>query len=237
MVFQSEHFRRRRTTADMSGLRPHSRLTETLHSGRRTPDADGTHRAGTPNAVVADRVPSRAVTPAPHADFDNDFDYGVEPPPRFPSRTPPVSAFADIEYVEPVPLPKGMEHLLSPPRAVPLEFMNSTAQSPVKELGCKFTESDLYLVILQRCADEKKLVFEFAEFANNWSRPFIAKQFHNFLSMLKCFLLFYHYKVFFSVLMHQRKIIGRAESGIFKSFLITPTKEFKTRMIQIRCKN
>uniref|UniRef100_A0AC34F0A8 Rad21/Rec8-like protein N-terminal domain-containing protein n=1 Tax=Panagrolaimus sp. ES5 TaxID=591445 RepID=A0AC34F0A8_9BILA len=199
-------------SGELSSYRLESRLTE-LHSGRETPKED--QHEEQQQVPMSDPI---------DYDFDNDFrPLSPQPdeeaqqdqiPPKQRARTP--IQYHDIEYVEPVPLPPGMEHLISPPRAVPLELFNSSSRAPFKELACKYDHDDLYMLILYRCAKEKKAVFKFSDFANHWPRAYIAKQYHNFL-----------------LLNQMGKILARNVHGVFHSFIVIPNEEFKTNMAKV----
>uniref|UniRef100_A0A914XXY1 Rad21/Rec8-like protein N-terminal domain-containing protein n=1 Tax=Panagrolaimus superbus TaxID=310955 RepID=A0A914XXY1_9BILA len=218
-----ERARHRATRSqDLSAFRAESRLTE-LHSGRETPKEDPLEEEQQqPRGDHMDYDfdnDFRPLSPPPGEDREISMHQNQEQirptPPRIRSRSP-IQQFQDIEYVEPVPLPPGMEHLLSPPRALPRELFNTSSRAPFKELSCNYDHDDLYFLILYRCAKEKKAVFKFSEFANHWPRPYIAKQYHNFL-----------------LLSQMGKILARNVDGVFYSFIIIPNDEFKMNIAKV----
>jgi hypothetical protein len=219
---------RRDAASGSIGLRPASRMSE-LGSHRGTPKRQEEQQSGTALDEEVERPEQQMADPFDHdfEDHPNVYQQEEETPMQQDqplqqqnfvpvARRSPIRQFEDIEYVEPVPLPEGMEHLLSPPRALPRELFNTSAQRPFKELGCKYDHDDLYWLILYRVATEKKVVFKFGDFADRWPRPYIAKQYHNFL-----------------LLVQLRKIIARSVHNVFHSFIVIPNDEFRMNMAKI----
>ena len=152
-----------------------------------------------------DPVPEveRPISPVKFDEYEHEFAR-----PKTPER------LRDIEYIEPVPLPGGIEHLLSPPRPAPKDLFNQSVRKH-SVIACNVTHDDFYEFLLRCVIRENCPVFVYQEMAKEWPRSYIAVNFQNLMLLAQ----------------QRRVMLCNKDSKV--SFLIMPTQEYKHKMSKL----
>ncbi|KAE9549316.1 hypothetical protein FO519_007467 [Halicephalobus sp. NKZ332] len=173
------------------------------------------------NALSSMQFDNIPTVDRPFSPMQIDQVHGIEHPlspirfgeyePEFARPKTPEQRHRDIEYIEPVPLPHGIEHLLSPPRPVPKDLFNQSVRKH-SVIPCNVTHDDFYEFLLRCVIRENCPVFVYQEMSKEWPRSYIAVNFQNLM------------------LLAQQRRVMLCNKDNKTSFLIMPTQEYKYKM-------